>query len=186
MLYSCYQGSLDFHHYPSDSLSSFIYIYGIVVLKKNPTLFDIPALEKWGLCALHLNLNTIEERLCDFPGLVTKGHVDSVSGTSGFIRSPWGPLFLASCHALRSPPTSRVFRSSHCRCSTGEWRRLQRIMSPALHVDPSHSSLPNVGPRHRGVKTGHLCWSLYNFWTYWIHEHKSIFIFYATNFGVVF
>lgn len=184
VVYSCCQGSLDFHQYPSDSLSSFIFIFGIVVLKKDPTFFDIPALEKWGLCALCLNTNMIEERLCDFPGLGHK-RLCRFCRTSGFSHCPSGPLLLTSRRAVRSQATSLVFRSSQSRCPTWEWRSLQRILSPALYIDPSHSGLPSLGSRHRGVKTGHLCCTLYNSWTYWIHEHNSIFIFYATNFGVV-
>lgn len=72
-LCACYtaviSGSLDFPHYPWDPLSSFFLGFGVVILKKDPTFFDIPVLEMWGLGPLPLNMKMIEVTFCDFPGL---------------------------------------------------------------------------------------------------------------------
>lgn len=56
MLYSSYQGPLDF----TITLQIPFLVSGVVVLKKDPTFFDIPAVEKWDLCALPLNMNIIK------------------------------------------------------------------------------------------------------------------------------
>lgn len=123
--------------------------------------------------------------LCDFPRLGHKRPRGFCFWDLGFQKLPLRTPLTNQLPCVRSPATSLVFKSSQSWHPTCEWRSLLMILSPTLCIDPSHSSLSNLGPRHHGVKTGRLCCTLYNSWTYWMHKHSKIFIFYASKFGVV-